>query len=168
MKTRYISLATALLATLAVSGIVYAQGPVAPGKNVQAAGGNAPRYGTLRRARIEDALAQLPPEKAGEYKDAMRKAGEKNKPIFDKIRKLREEKTALMTAEKFDAKAFTAKVAELDKQHAEMCANRNAALLSVLSKFSAEERKVIARLDMGPAPQSAPDDKAPPSAPNDK
>src|SRR6202012_3824653 len=104
------------------------------------------------REHRHEVLAQLPPDKAKLFEDAMKQVHEKNKATADQVRKLHEEQNAILTADKFDKNAWLAKEAQLDKLYDQMRATRRDAFVSVASQFSPSDRKIIAQLHEGPMP----------------
>jgi len=137
---RYLT-TTALLLTLAVSGAAYAQD--------DAGKGGHPGFHKMQQHR-EEVLSQLPPEKAKLFKDTMKQSREKNEATHEQIKKLRKEKDALLTAEKFDKDAYLAKNVEMDKLYDQMRANKDNAFVSVAAQFSPAERKILAKMHERP------------------
>ena len=88
---------------------------------------------------------KLSPEDMQLMHDSMQKTHEANKALFAQMKKLHEEKKAIITADQFDSKAFMANAAKLqtleNKMHASMTAN----MASALSKMSAEDRQKFAK-----------------------
>ncbi len=90
------------------------------------------------------AFEKLSPEDAQLMHETMQKTHEANRALFAQMKKLHEEKKAIITADQFDSKAFMANAAKLqtleNKMHASMTAN----MASALSKMSAEDRQKFA------------------------
>jgi len=102
------------------------------------------------RQHREEVLAQLPPEKAKLYKDAMHQVHEKNQALRDQIEKMHAEIKALMTADTFNKSDYLAKNAEMEKLYAQMRTNMLEAITSVAAQFTLEERKTLTKLHMEP------------------
>jgi uncharacterized membrane protein len=96
---------------------------------------------------MQDALAKLPPEKAKLIHEAMKQSHEKNKALYGQVRKLHDEKTALLTAPKFDKDAFLAKTKELRATQDKMKENMAEAFASTAAKLTPDERKVLAEAE---------------------
>lgn len=133
---------TALMMALVLAGAAYAE-DTHPPAGMHTRGGD-------RMQQRKEAMAQLPPEKAKLFQDSMKQVHEKNEALQAQARKLHEELDALLTAEKFDKDAWTAKSAEIDKVYDQMRANRNAAFVAAASQFSADERKTLSKMNRRP------------------
>ena len=94
----------------------------------------------------DSVLAQLPPEKAKLYKDAISALHSKNAPIYDQIDKLHQDLTTIMTADTFDKAAYIAKNAEIEKAYAQTKGNTTEAIASVAAQFTLDERKTLEKL----------------------
>jgi len=144
--TRLLS-AAALLSALAMSP-AFADAPPAPqNPNMM-----------MQRQRMDDVLAQLPPDKAQIFRDTMKQVREKNRETYEKVHAAQDELKGILTADKFDKAAYLAKSAEIDKLYDQIRGTRRDAIVSVAGQFSASERKIIAQLREGPMmPPPAPD-----------
>ena len=130
MKLLALVLTTTLLATTA-----YAQDDTAP---AAASSGQE-----LQKKEAQKELAQLPADKAKAYNDAMQKANDSNKELRSQIHKAYEEADMILTAEKFDKKAFLAKAVEIDALYDKTRINMNSAFVGVAENFTQEERKIL-------------------------
>jgi uncharacterized membrane protein len=130
---------TAILMSLALPGAAFADHT-----EDHAKGGEA------YHEHMQEVLSQLPAEKATLFKDTMKATREKNKPLRDQLHKLYSDRDAILTADKFDKDAFNAKNAELDKIYDQMRANTNQSFVSVAAQFTADERKVLAKIHKEP------------------
>lgn len=90
--------------------------------------------------QMEKESAKLSPEKAKLYNDTMKKAIEESVDSRAQIRKIYEEADALLTAEKFDKKAFLAKASEIDELYNKSRAKLNEAFASAINDFTQQER----------------------------
>jgi len=137
MKINKLIFTTSLLTSLTLSGLAYAQMSPIPDAS---SGKESPKQ------KSEQTPAQLSPEKAKQYNDTMQLAADSNKELRAQIHKAHEEADAIMSAEKFDKKAFLAKAAELDQLYGKMRATMNDAFVSVAEKFSQEDRKTLLKV----------------------
>lgn len=136
MKLSHLLSTSAMLVTMAVSGIAYA-----------ADSGSNDHPGAQKwRAHREEVLSQLPADKAQLFKDTMKQSREKDKAVHDQIRKVFKERDAILTADKFDKKAYLAKSAEITKLFTQVHDNMTNSFVSVAEKFTPEERKILAKL----------------------
>jgi len=98
---------------------------------------------SAQKEKVQMDSAKLSPEKAKLYNDTMQKAIDDNKEVREQIHKAFQEADNIMTAEKFDKAAFLAKAKELDQLYAKMRDKNNEAFVSVVEKFSQEDRKIL-------------------------
>lgn len=110
---------------------------VVPAHNVYAQSKN------FKKEIIQQESVQLSPEKAKIYNDAMQAADDGNQDLRMQIHKAHDEADAILTAEKFDKKAFLAKAAELDGLYAKMRERNNEAYVSVMEKLTQDDRKIL-------------------------
>jgi transcription termination factor NusB len=151
MKIRTTVLTMALLMSAACVTSAYAEATVSGTNAPSAIAAIAPAAGTPdakpEKEQVKEQLKQdssgLPIEKAKLYNEIMQKAIESNKDLRAQIHKAHDEADAIMTAEKFDKAAFLAKSAELDGLYAKQRAVMNDAFVSIMEKFSQEDRKTL-------------------------
>ena len=162
MKKQSMVSMIALLATAAFSGVSYAQEAVpaiapaavpapapsvvptvAPTAALPAAPADKGKTRESSKEQVQKESADLSPEKAKIYNDAMQKAIESNKAMHAEIRKAYQEADALLTAPTFDKKAYLAKTAEIDQLYAKQRAAMSDAFVSVVEKFSQDDRKIL-------------------------
>ena len=124
---------TALVFTLAISGVAYANDDW-HGKGDHK---GPPPY-------IEEALSKLPEEDAAQFRNTMKQSQEKGKTIFEQMHKLHEDLHGILTAEKFDKAAYIAKNKELTKLHDKMHANMTEAFATAAAQLSQDDRKILA------------------------
>ena len=96
------------------------------------------------KAPFEDALSNLPEQKAEAFRNTMKQTHDKNAALYDQMKKLHDDLYTITTAEKFDKKAYIAKNKELQAVYAKMNATRGAAMGTALSNLSQDERKTVA------------------------
>ncbi len=125
---------TALVLTLALAGHAYANDGWHDKGNGD--GDGAGFY--------QGALSKLPEAKATEFKATMKAAFDKNTPVFEQMKKTRDELKDISTAEKFDKGAFLAKTAELNKERDQMRSTFDEARADALGKLTQDERKTLA------------------------
>jgi uncharacterized membrane protein len=148
--------ATALFVTLMMSATALAADatkPAEPAKPaVAAAKPEAPKADAKPAGKKEAGKTgkkaaaganKIAPEKVKLYRDALQAAGTKNAAVQTQIKKLRDEVTAIIAAEKFDTEAYVAKNAEIDKLNVQMRSNVTEATAGALAKFTPAERKVV-------------------------
>lgn len=123
---------------------------LAAAQGVQAEGDKEGGFHKGRHHR-EEILSKLPEEKRELFHATMKTTREQNKESREKLRALREESKAILTAGEFDRKAFLAKSDEIHALHDTMRKNMNNAIADIAEKFTAEERKILAEaLPKGP------------------
>jgi len=133
MNTKKLLSTTALILTLAFSGMAYADHDW---------NGKGEHDGRPSFADV------LPKDKAEQFHATMQQAHEKNLVLIDKMHQLREERRSILTAPKFDKEAFLAKSAELAKfretLHDQIRTNMKEAFATAVSTLSQEERQALA------------------------
>jgi Spy/CpxP family protein refolding chaperone len=87
----------------------------------------------------------LPPAEAKMIDDAMHQSMEKNKPLFERMRKLHERMRAIATADKFNKKAFLATADEMASIHMKMEKTRTRMMADVAGQLTAQERRDMAK-----------------------
>lgn len=141
MKTFTVFACSALVNTL-----LFCASTQALAADATAVAGRSARSSKSQDAQIEQVekeSAQLSPEKAKLYNETMKKALEGSVETRAKIRKTYEEADAIITAEKFDKKAFLAKAVEIDEQYAASRLKLNEAFASAIDGFTQEDRKAL-------------------------
>ena len=99
-----------------------------------------------REKHFQEIISQLPAEKAELVEATMEKMHEERKESFTQIRALEKEIKVILTAEKFDEKAFSAKSAELHKLHGASQEKMNHTIIDLASQMSSDERKILAKV----------------------
>lgn|GEM_PF-4858438 len=139
MKMTKLVVTTALLTSLTLGGIFYAQTSDAANEVAPAAAAPAAATGAAKST----AVTQLPTDKAKLYNETMKQATENNAALRAQIQKAREEADAILTADKFDKKAYLAKATEMDQLYSKARSGMNEAFTSVAEKFNLAERKIL-------------------------
>jgi len=91
-----------------------------------------------------NALSKLQPANAAMVRDTMQKSHEKDKPLMDKAQALHKERQTIISADKFDEKAFLANGASIRQLDDQMRTSDEQAFAGVLAKLPASERKILA------------------------
>ena len=144
MKKQSVILTVVLVASAAFISAAYAQdaSSTATASPVVSGAGKAKDKET-QKEQLQQESAQLSPDKAKVYNDAMQKAIDSNKDLHTQIRKAYDAADALLVAQEFDKKAYLAKTAEIDQLYAKQRASLSDAFVSVVEKFSQEDRKIL-------------------------
>lgn len=93
--------------------------------------------------RMEEALSQLPKEKADMVRDTMDKSHGTNKAKWEQLRALRKEKRALVVAPTFDKEAYLAKVKQIQDLMMDSHTSGSAAFADALAQLNQEERQTL-------------------------
>lgn len=93
---------------------------------------------------MEQAIDQLPPKDAEQFRATLKQAHEADKPVMEKIRHIDEELRTLTKAETFDKEAYLAKAKEKDELERTHHTHMTAAHAEALSKLPAPARKTLA------------------------
>jgi Spy/CpxP family protein refolding chaperone len=131
------------LALGAVAGILACASPAAAHERE----GDWGRHGAMHRGMGCDSR-RLSPEKEKMVRDAMHRAMEKNKPLWQEMRGVHERMRHIMMAEKFNAKAFRATAHRMMRLQDRMQENRLTAAASVAGKLTPHERMAAAKMWM--------------------
>ncbi len=105
----------------------------------------------------QEKLAKLPPEKAAMVKDAMQKGREAHRADFEKLKELRREQKAILTAKDFNRDAYLSNAKKAQSLHARLAEDRAKTIADLAPKLTPEERAVLVerRHRMGPPPPDA-------------
>ena len=123
------------MSTMAFAGTAFAHYSEWYGKEGQE---TAPTY-------MNDALSQLPKQKAADFRDTMSAAQENNKDLQEQLYRLHDSLHAILVAPTFDRDAFLNKRAEIQRVHDQMETNRTEAFASAVSDLSQQERMTLTR-----------------------
>ncbi len=104
---------------------------------------DAPPPGDHHAQRFEQTLSQLPKDKADLIRNDFNQARAQNEPFHAQLESLHKERIALLSADKFDKKAYLANIRKTQKLHDTMQMNRTEAFASALTKLTAPERKIL-------------------------
>lgn len=99
---------------------------------------------TGKQGFLEQALSGLPQDKAQNFEDTMQQAHDANKDLYSQSHKLHEDMHNLLTADKFDQKAFDAKSKELRQVKEKIEKNLDDAFAKAASKLSQSDRQQLA------------------------
>ena len=94
----------------------------------------------------EHVISQLPADKAQLYRDSMKKAHEENQARFDEEDKLEIELHDILTADKFDKKAFLDKTSQLQAVREKISQSMSESFASVAAQMTPDQRQVLAKL----------------------
>lgn len=162
---KHLLTSTALVLSLSIASLAYAAdapAPAAPAK-AAAAKAEAPKPNRGLPPFMEAAVAKLPADKAAAFRDTMEKGHEKNKEARPDMRKLNDERRDMLTAAKFDKKAYLAKSKEIIDAENKMRMSRDEVFADAISALSQSERQAFAEGLKESRGKRGPD--APPPAP---
>lgn len=89
-------------------------------------------------------FSSLPADKQEMVRETMKKSREANKVNKDEVKVLFDKKKEIVSAEKFDSKAYMDNAKSIREAMSKSADAREAAFAEVLSKLSADERKAVA------------------------
>jgi len=129
MRVGKLLLATILASTM-LSPLTYAQQSAAA----------APKPAATAQQPL---AAVLPADELALFKKAAGQIRRNNAPLRAQVRKLRQELSAIVTADKFDKNAFIAKTGEIQKISAQMYNNWVSGTAAFLAKLTPAERQAL-------------------------
>lgn len=133
MKTKHLILSVLFITSLTMSGAAWAHDGDSPdGRDGKSHHGHC--HGI-----------KLPEEKKQLLHQTMKTAFEKNKGLFEQMHKLHEKMRDVLKAPTFNAQAFEATSAQIEKLHDRIHKVRTDAFASIAGQFTPEERVMIAR-----------------------
>lgn len=158
MKLSTLFTTTALAAALAVSGMAQAD----PGM-----GGKHHRMGK-HHERFQEALKELPDDKAKLVEEHFAKTREAHKAERQKLRGLYKELRELATAPQFDKTAYLTKSSEIDTLRSTLRKQRDESFATVASELTQKERESLVKIFRGHRPPpGGPKGDLPPPPPDD-
>jgi len=124
-----------LITTALVAGLTFTAAVAAPDASAPAAA--PPSY-------IDQALAQLPQDKAEQFRDTMSQAHEHNRDVYEQIHQTHQDLHDILIAPKFDKSAFLSKSHDLRKLHDQIGANIDKSFANAVETLSPAERQTFA------------------------
>lgn len=97
----------------------------------------------MGKHRFEEQLSKFSPATQELIKSSWKEGKEERKASFEQMKSLHEELDAIITAEKFDKAAFTAKQQQLDALKDKMDASRTERMAELFAQLSQKDRETF-------------------------